>query len=208
MVNQGDPARARSRPMKALLSEALAAIFRVFVRAGEATRRLWSHARLAAHLRVHLPASAVVLGRTWVYGTRRIRFGEDVLLYPDLHLETQDDAEIVIGDGVVLSRGVHLVAMAGVTLGAGTMVGEYTSIRDANHLRGETATLRDAGHAARPIVIGKQVWIGRGVAILAGVTIGDHATIGANAVVTRDVPPQAVVGGVPARELRRTSQPL
>ena len=57
------------------------------------------------------------------------------------------------------------------------------------------------GHEAQAINIGREVWVGRGAAILAGVTIGDRATVGANAVVTRDVAPGAVVGGVPARPL-------
>ena len=53
------------------------------------------------------------------------------------------------------------------------------------------------------IVIGSDVWIGYEAVILAGVTIGDGAVIGARAVVTRDVPPYAIVGGVPARLIRR-----
>ena len=53
------------------------------------------------------------------------------------------------------------------------------------------------------IVVGNDVWIGYEAVILAGVTIGDGAVIGARAVVTRDVPPYAVVGGVPAKPIRR-----
>lgn len=61
----------------------------------------------------------------------------------------------------------------------------------------------DAWDNKGDIVVGSDVWIGYEAAILAGVTIGDGAVIGARAVVTRDVPPYTVVGGVPARTIRR-----
>jgi len=188
---------------KKLLVYPLRALLKATAQMQENLRRLYGHAALAAQLRPPLPSNVVVLGKAWVYGTGAIRFGEHALLYPDLHLETQGDAVITLGDGVVLSRGVHLVAMAGITIGNGAMLGEYTSIRDANHRREPGVAIRDAGHTARPIVIGAEVWIGRGAIVLGGVTIGEGATVGANAVVTRDVPPGSIVAGVPAVALRK-----
>jgi acetyltransferase-like isoleucine patch superfamily enzyme len=168
-------------------------------------RRLYAHASLAADTIFEFPPSTVVLGCPNVYGTRALYFGKDVLLYPGLHLETHELATISIGDGVVLSRGVHIVAMAGITIGRGTMIGEYTSVRDANHHREPGIPVRYAGFQASPIIIGSEVWIGRGVIILGGVTIGDGATIGANAVVNRDVPAGVTVAGVPASPIRTRS---
>jgi acetyltransferase-like isoleucine patch superfamily enzyme len=162
--------------------------------------RLWAWVNLGIRVQ-SLPASCVVLGTPEVHGTGRIRCGENLYLYKQLYLETQDAGQIELGDDVVLSRGVHIVAFSDIRLGKGTMVGEYASIRDANHTYNTDTALREAGHTARPINIGNQVWIGRGAVVLAGVTVGDHAVIAANAVVTCDVAAYAVVGGVPARPL-------
>jgi len=169
----------------------------------ESWRRMNAFASLQASLTVPLPASTVILGPARVHGTGRVRCGEGLLIYPHQYIETQGDGEIILGDGVVLSSGVHLVAYAGIFIGKGSMIGEYSSIRDANHTRVAGRTLRDSGHVAKPIAIGSQVWIGRGVTVLAGVTIGDGATVGANAVVTRNVPAGAIVAGVPAVPIRR-----
>jgi acetyltransferase-like isoleucine patch superfamily enzyme len=191
------------RRVKSLLSGLLASLLRSARQVREDLRRILAHASLSADLETALPASAVVLGKVSVFGTRNIRFGENVLLYPDLHLETQGDACIVLGDDVVLSRGAHIVAMAGVTVGKGSMIGEYTSIRDANHARDSDRSIRESKHTAKRIVLGEEVWVGRGVAVLGGVTIGDKATVGANAVVTKDVPAGQTVAGVPAAPIGR-----
>lgn len=189
-------------PIKRLLSWTLRPLAGLVHAVGPALLRLWSHAHLAAGLAAPVHPSVVLLGRVSLLGTRRITLGQRLYVYPGQHWETQGTGRLHIGDGVVLSCGVHLVAFAGVQIGAGTMIGEYASVRDANHRRG-AGPLRDSGHDAAAIVIGQGVWIGRGAAVLAGVHIGNGAVVAANAVVTRDVPAGAVVGGVPARPLNR-----
>ena len=164
-------------------------------------QRLWAFTRLKANLN-GLDDSVVVLGTPELHGTRQITMGCNLYLYRDLYLETRSGGAINLGNDVVLSRGVHIVAFAGISVGDGTMIGEYSSLRDANHCFGPGIEMRRAGHRASAIVIGRNVWIGRGVTVLPGVNIGDGAVVGANAVVTRDVIPGAVVAGVPARELR------
>jgi acetyltransferase-like isoleucine patch superfamily enzyme len=188
--------------VKRALSGALRHVARAWRAVGPPLCRLWSHADLSAGLRAAVDPSVVVQGRVELRGTRRIEVGRRLFVYPGQYWETQAGGSLHIGDGVVLSRGVHLVAFAGIHIGAGSMIGEYASVRDANHRVGE-APLRDSGHDAAPVHIGRSVWIGRGAAVLAGVRIGDGAVVAANAVVTRDVPAGAVVGGVPARPLAR-----
>jgi acetyltransferase-like isoleucine patch superfamily enzyme len=197
-LGPGERRNKIKRRIKSLLSNLLSGLLRITAPLREDLARVYAHASLAAAIDEVLPASVVVLGRAWVYGSGHIRIGENVLLYPGVHLETQGDARINLGDEVVISRGAHVVAMAGVNIGKGTLIGEYTSIRDANHMRDAHQQIRDSGYSAKPITIGRDVWIGRGVTILGGVTIGDKATIGANAVVTRDVAEGVTVVGIPA----------
>lgn len=168
-----------------------------------ALRRMWAHTHLAEKIQYPLDPSVVVLNCPEVHGTGQIQLGKNLFLYRELYFETQGAGKIILEDEVVLSRGVHVVAFSDIHIGVGVMIGEYSSIRDANHQYKNKTSLRYAGYIGASITIGKHVWIGRGSTVLAGVTIGDHAVIGANAVVNKDIPPYTLAVGVPARPIKR-----
>ena len=149
------------------------------------------------------------------YGTRffgAVRFGTvegnisvgtDCLIGHDVFFSARKGSDIVIGNGCVLNTGCHVVAIAGIHIGDGTMIGEYCSIRDQNHRFDDTSIpISEQGFTGAAIYIGSDVWIGRGVFIAPGVSIGDGAVVGANSVVTRDVKPFDIVVGAPARVIK------
>ena len=88
---------------------------------------------------------------------------------------------------------------AGVRIGAGTRIATGATIYAFNHALDAARPIREQPVTSKGIVIGADVWIGANAGVTDGVTIGDHAVIGMGAVVTRDVPAWAIVGGVPAR---------
>ena len=91
----------------------------------------------------------------------------------------------------------------GITIDDGVFIAPKVNLITINH--SENPALRSATYFA-PIHIKKNVWIGVGASVMPGVTIGENAIVAANAVVTKDVPDNMIVGGVPARVLRPIKQ--
>jgi acetyltransferase-like isoleucine patch superfamily enzyme len=154
----------------------------------------------------------------YLMNPKYFQIGSNFNAQPGLRLEAWDAFGgehfyplIKIGDNVSLNWNVHIGAINRIEIHDNVLVGSHVLITDHAH---GTVDARDlaAAPAQRPlsskgpVVIERDVWIGEGVCILAGVTIGEGAVIGANAVVTADVPPRCVVGGVPARIIRKDSQ--
>ncbi|MEU8260088.1 sugar O-acetyltransferase [Micromonospora sp. NPDC048999] len=97
--------------------------------------------------------------------------------------------------------------VARITIGADVQIGPNVQLLTATHPI-EPAARRDKWESARPITIGDNVWLGGGVIVLAGVSIGDNTVVGAGAVVTRDLPPNVVAVGNPARPVRTLEQAI
>ena len=110
---------------------------------------------------------------------------------------------IRIGRNVFINSGCHFQDQGGIEIGDATLIGHNAVLATINH--DLDPSMNRANHYA-PIKIGKHVWIGSNAVILQGVEIGDWSVVAAGAVVTRDVPPMTVVGGVPAKILKTISE--
>lgn len=149
-----------------------------------------------------LPLSTQFDGVIRINGSGQISMGEYCRLGLNSYFETAGIGKITLGDRVRINTGSHLVSHKQLMIGDDVLVGEYVSIRDADHGTAPDQLMNRQAHHTGVIKIGNNVWIGRGVCILRGVTIGDGAIIAANSVVTRDVGAMEIHAGTPARLLR------
>ena len=104
-----------------------------------------------------------------------------------------------VGKNVFINACCHFQDHGGVTLGDGCQIGHNVVFATLNH--GFAPEDRSTTYPA-PIVLKKNVWVGSNATILSGVTIGENAIVGAGSVVTKDVPDNAIVGGVPAKVIK------
>ena len=129
------------------------------------------------------------------------KVGKKVCIYPGVWITP--GRNLVIEDEVDLAKDVLITTSGGVFIGKRTLVGYRTQILSSNHTIptvGEAFPISGDKHT--PIHIANDVWIGANCVITAGVTIGEGAVIAAGSVVTKDVPENAIVGGVPAKLIR------
>lgn len=173
----------------------------------------------------------------WRFGWRRLftragwRWRTDGLLFLGRRLEIQiaKRAEVRFGRFVWIGDGSKIRCHEGqVEIGAKTVMGQECTISAYQHVRiGEQCVIADRamfidfdhgvveverpirlqGIYKRDVEVGSNVWVGYGACILRGVRVGDNSVIGTNSVVTKDVPANAVVAGVPARIVRMREAP-
>ena len=113
--------------------------------------------------------------------------------------------KLVIGEGTIIHLYFHCGAAESVTIGRDVLIAGRVYITDHDHVFDdpEWPPRYSKRLESAPVVIEDGAWLGEGCVILKGVRVGRRAVVGANAVVTKEVPPFTVVGGVPARIIRR-----
>jgi acetyltransferase-like isoleucine patch superfamily enzyme len=137
----------------------------------------------------------------------RVRFGRFVWIGDRTKIRCHE-GEVEIGRKTVIGQECTISAYQRVTIGEQCVIADRAMFIDFDHGVVEVERpIRLQGIYKRDVEVGSNVWIGYGACILRGVRVGDNSVIGTNAVVTRDVPANAVVGGVPARVLRMREVP-
>jgi len=133
----------------------------------------------------------------------QLKAGKRVLL--SKHTELRSYGDLKIGDNFCLNSYSRIIAHDKITIGNNVTLAQFVTILDHDHnyevnLKGELSL---KGYKTAPISIGNNVWIADKVTILKGVTIGDNVIIGANSLVIKDVESNSIMGGVPAKLLKK-----
>ena len=118
------------------------------------------------------------------------------------------EGEVVIGTKTVLGQECTISAYRRVRIGEQCTIADRAMFIDFDHGIVEVERpIRAQGIYTRDVVVGSNVWIGYGACVLRGVQVGDNSVLGTYAVVTRDVPANAIVGGIPAKVIRMRETP-
>ncbi len=150
----------------------------------------------------------------WGGGKKSVHIGENTVIRAHCDIgcftrynDKQYTPSIQIGDSCDIGEYNHFSAINGIKIGNGLLTGKFVLINDNNH--GELCS-EDAGlppfsrnlTSKGPIEIGNNVWLGDRVTVLGGVKIGDNVIVGASSVVTKSVPSNCVVAGIPAKIIK------
>lgn len=133
-----------------------------------------------------------------------IFIGEDTNIQKGVVLSTSETGRIAIGRNVYIGEYCVITSNAEIVVGDEVLISPHCDMVDFNHIYDDPCRLINRqGLTAGRIVVEEGAWIGSGAKILMGVTVGKGAVVGAGSVVTRDVEPQTVVAGNPARVIKK-----
>ena len=123
------------------------------------------------------------------------KIGEGSRVLPPLNLVCAN--QVTIGKNVMIMGGSLMMSRGGITIDDDVMIAANTQLISNNHDLHEHVLL-----ICKPVHICRNAWIGAGATILPGVTVGENAVVAAGAVVTKDVAPNTIVGGNPAKFIK------
>jgi acetyltransferase-like isoleucine patch superfamily enzyme len=152
-----------------------------------------------------------------ISGRKRVRIGKRTSIGGGLHIQAITEyagvrymPTIEIGDDVYIGGHAYFTAIDRISVGDGCVLSEYVYLTDEVHgMDPRAGLIMEQSLISRgPVVIGRSCFLGFRVAVMPGVTLGEHCVVGANSTVTRSFPAYSMIGGSPARILKRYSQTL
>ena len=158
------------------------------------------------------PGAALLWPQGVIYNQHYVHLGAGSMIGPNTALsvgiapgqEMVTDPVITIGERTIIGRGSHIVGHFSITIGDDIQTGPYVYITDQNHVYEDPLEpIGTQRPVEAPVVIGSGSWLGANVVILPGTELGEHTTVAAGAVVRGTFPSHVVLGGVPARIIRR-----
>ena len=137
----------------------------------------------------------------------KVRFGRFTWIGDGTKIRCHE-GEVEIGPKTVMGQECTISAYKHVRIGQQCVIADRAMFIDFDHGMVEVERpIRLQGIYTRPVEVGSNVWIGYGAAVLRGTTVGDNSVLGTYAVITKDVPANAVVGGIPAQVIRMREAP-
>ncbi len=137
-----------------------------------------------------------------ITGSENIELGSHIGIMMRSYIYAHNNGHVKMGNLVNINTNVQIGAADGgdISVGDNVIIGPNVVIRASNHVYTRTdIPIREQGHTGGKIIIEDDVWIAANAVVLPDVTIGRGAIVAAGAVVTGDVPPYQIVGGVPAK---------
>lgn len=169
-------------------------------RFGERLRRvrIWAHSRRKGFLFEQCGGNLFLTPPTTIIGGENIRIGSDFTSMGNCYFYA-NDGSLDIGDNCSVNTNVQFGASQGqIRIGNRVLIGPNVVMRAADHGIADGSPVRSQAHSKGEIVVEDDVWIGANAVITRNVTLGSGCVIGAGAVVTHDIPPNAIAVGVPA----------
>ena len=187
------------------------------MRLGASSGRLFVGRRVSIHsprnihvgrdVKIEDLAEVQGLSRGGVHLSDGVTVGRGACIRPSSYYGGSLGAGLNVGEGSSIGAYCWIGASGMVTIGAQVMLGPRVVIIPENHKFDDTQIrIKDQGVECGPVVIEDDCWIGTNATILAGVTIGAGSIVAAGAVVVRDVAPLSIVGGVPAKLIRKRGE--
>ncbi|MDR3594805.1 acyltransferase [Clostridium sp.] len=134
----------------------------------------------------------------------KLIIGNNSYISDNARLIVHDNSELIINEGVYVSISTIITSNSKVTIGADTIIAHNVTIIDTNHNYSNlNLSIKEQGATVKPINIENDCWIATGAVILPGVNLGRHCIVAANAVVNKSFEAASVIGGVPAKILKK-----